>query len=265
MFVQYNQKWKVVTKNKKDNPVFVDEENIPMVQDEHYDDYVTPDTSRIETSFIEPDTTEATSTLRLRQKVKRDKIDALHRHLNVTGNLDLIDLDRFRLTKNLKTGNTDLLFLDGNKYWQSLTNKRTGEFLAAKTLRGKFGGLSIIKSVFSLEETPPALERSFKAATKLIRELPTDIEMENIPPEELSSLVDGIHVKTREASQNTDLDKREFLDIDKALQSIQGELLNNTSKLTEINKSIKRDTKKLQEVENDPTYSGEQKRLYREG
>ena len=51
---------------------------------------------------------------------------------------------------------------------------------------------------------------------------------------------------------------RELLGIDKALQSIQGELLNNASKLTEINKSIKRDTKKLQEVENDPTYSDEQ-------
>ena len=48
---------------------------------------------------------------------------------------------------------------------------------------------------------------------------------------------------------------REFLGIDKALQSIQGELLNNTSRLTEINKSIERDTKKLQEVENDPAYS----------
>ena len=57
---------------------------------------------------------------------------------------------------------------------------------------------------------------------------------------------------------------REFLGIDKALQSIQGELLNNTSKLTEINKSIKRDTKKLQEVENDPTYSNEQRQLYRD-
>ena len=42
---------------------------------------------------------------------------------------------------------------------------------------------------------------------------------------------------------------REFLGIDKALQSIQGELLNNTSKLAEIDKSIKRDTKKLEEVE----------------
>ena len=57
---------------------------------------------------------------------------------------------------------------------------------------------------------------------------------------------------------------REVLGIDKAPQSTQGELLNNTSKLTEINKSIKRDTKKLEEVENDPTYSDEQRRLYRD-
>ena len=41
--------------------------------------------------------------------------------------------------KSSKTGNTDLLFLDGNKHWQPLNNKRTGEFLAAKTLREKFG------------------------------------------------------------------------------------------------------------------------------
>ena len=51
-----------------DNPRFVDEETIPLVQDEDYDDY---NTSRIdETSFTEPDTTKATSTLQLRQKSK---------------------------------------------------------------------------------------------------------------------------------------------------------------------------------------------------
>ena len=55
-----------------------------------------------------------------------------------------------------------MLFLDGNNHWQSLTNKPTGEFLAAKTLREKFGGLNIMKSVLSLEETPSALERSLK-------------------------------------------------------------------------------------------------------
>ena len=49
------------------------EENISLVQDEDYDDYRTPDTTRIdaETSLtIPPDTTGVTSTLRLRQKLK---------------------------------------------------------------------------------------------------------------------------------------------------------------------------------------------------
>ena len=111
---------------------------------------------------------------------------------------------------------------------------------------------------------PPALERSFKTASKLSRELPTDLEMERIPLEELSYLVEDIDAKTREVSENTDLDMREFLGIDKALQSIQGEHLNNISKLTEINKRIKRDTRKLEEVENEPTYSDEQRQLYRD-
>ena len=150
-----------------------------------------------------------------------------------------------------KKGVTIFEFYNGDR-WVPLT-KRTGEFFATKTLRGRFG----------VDKTPTAQERSFKAPTKLSRELPTDLEMESIPLEELLSLAEDIHVKTREASQNTDLDMREFLGIDKILQSIQGELLNNTSKLTEIDKHIKKDTKKLEEVENDHTYSDEQRQLYR--
>ena len=119
-----------------------------------------------------------------------------------------------------------------------------------------------MKNFLGIDKTPPALEKSFKAATKLIHELPTDLEIEIIPLKDLSSLVDGIHIKIREASQNTDLDMREFLGIDKALQSIQDELVNNTSKLTETDKRIKRDKKKLEEVENDSTYSDEQRQLY---
>ena len=110
-----------------------------------------------------------------------------------------------------------------------------------------------------------------------------DREMEIIPLEGLSSLIEDIHGKTREASQNTDRDMRGFSGINKVLQSIQCGLLNNTSKLTEINKrikrdskllnntsklieinkQIKRDSKNLKEVENDPTYSDEQRQLYR--
>ena len=109
-----------------------------------------------------------------------------------------------------------------------------------------------MKNLLSIDETPSTLETSFRAATKLRRELPTDMEMESIPLMELSSL-----------SEDNHLDMQEFLGIDKVLQSIQ-ELLNNTSKLTEINKRIKRDIKKLQEVENDPTYFDEQRQLYKD-
>ena len=86
------------------------------------------------------------------------------------------------------------------------------------------------------------------AASKLKSDLPTDLEMKSIPLEELSSLVEDIHAKTREASQNTDLDMREFLGIQWTLLSIQRELLNTSSKLTDINKNIKRDTKTLEDV-----------------
>ena len=182
----------------------------------------------------------------------------------MTGDPGLADLYQFIIKRDSKTGNIELLFLDGNKHWQSFTNEQTGEFLASKTSREKFGGLNIMKSVLSLDKTSSALERLIDAATKVKGKLPTDLEMESIALKELSSLAEEIHVKKREAWQNTDLDMREFLEIDKALQSIQSELLNNTSKLTEIDKRIQRDTKMLQEVENDPTYSDEQRQLYKD-
>ena len=110
-----NGKWSL--KIKMDNPVLVDEETIPMAhQDEDYDDYNTPNTSKIDvTSFTVPDATDATSTLKLRQKVKRDKLTVLYRHLNVTGNLDLMDLDQFRLTADSKKGVTIFEFYYGDR------------------------------------------------------------------------------------------------------------------------------------------------------
>ena len=83
-----------------DNPRFVDDETIPLVQDENYDDYNTLDTSMVtKTSFTDPDVTDATSALRLRQEVKRNKLTALYRHLNVTGDPGLADNDRFMIKK----------------------------------------------------------------------------------------------------------------------------------------------------------------------
>ena len=54
------------------------------------------------------------------------------------GDPGLADIDQFMIKKISKTGNADLLVLDGNKHWQLLTTKSTGEFLAAKTLKEKF-------------------------------------------------------------------------------------------------------------------------------
>ena len=149
-----------------DNPRFVNEEEIPLVQDKDYDNYGTPNTSWVdETSFTEPDTTEATSTLQLNQKVKRDKLAALYRQLNVTGNQDLINLDRFKLMTNPKKGATIFEFYNGDR-WVPLT-KQTSEIFAPKTLRDRFAGVNTMKHFLGVNETPSALERSFRAAPNL--------------------------------------------------------------------------------------------------
>ena len=113
------------------NPRFVNEEEILLVQDEDYVNYTTPNTRWVdEASFMEPNTTEAKSTLGLNQEVRRDKLAALYRHLNVTGNLDLIEYKRFRL-ENTEKGTTNLEFYNSDR-WFPLT-KRTGKFFAPKT------------------------------------------------------------------------------------------------------------------------------------
>ena len=135
-----------------DNPRFVNEEEIPLVQDEDYGNYRTPNTSRVdETSFIETRTTEATSTLPLKQKVKPDKLATLYRHLNITCNLDLINLDQFKLTTDPKKGVTVFDFYIGDR-WILLT-KQTSEFFAPKTLRDRFGGVNTMKNFLGIDKT----------------------------------------------------------------------------------------------------------------
>ena len=97
-----------------------DEDDIPLInQDEDYDDYKTPETSRVdETSFTMPDATEVTSTLRLRQKLKRDEIVSLYTYLDVTGDSGLADLERFNFKKIQKQAILNcffsMLIINGN-------------------------------------------------------------------------------------------------------------------------------------------------------
>ena len=80
---------------------------------------------------------------------------------------------------NSKTSITDLLWYNGEN-WVSLTNQRTGEFLAVSTLKTKFGGLTLMKKILNLEQTPPSIDRSVKAANLLKCEIPTQTDIETI-------------------------------------------------------------------------------------
>ena len=73
--------------------------------------------------------------------MRRDKLTALYRHLKVTGNLDLIDLDWFRLTTDPKKGATISEFYNSDR-GVPLTNQ-AGDFFALKTLRDRFGGVKV--------------------------------------------------------------------------------------------------------------------------
>ena len=246
-----------------DNPAYdvdIEMDDVDIAPEDDVDVYNTPNTTRVdeeETPLL------PTSTLVLKQQVLRNKLDALYRHLGTKGSLDLVILDRSKMKTNSKTGIADLLWYNGEN-WVSLTNQRTGEFLAVFTLKTKFGGLTLMKNFLNLEQTPPSIDGSIKAANLLKSEIPTQTDIENIPLFDLSSIVEDIRIKTREALQNTDLDMRELLGISKALQSISGELRNNTAKLSELDKRIKRDTAKLKEIEDNPeVFSEEQKELYK--
>ena len=92
--------------------------------------------------------------------------------MNVTGNLDLIDLDWFRLTIDPKKGGTIFEFYNGD--WWVLLTKQTGEFFAPKILRDRFGGINAVKKLLSIDTTPPSLESSISAASKLKSVLPAD-------------------------------------------------------------------------------------------
>ena len=248
-----------------ENPTFIDDENIPLINS--HDDEDAPYTpmqseggTTEETSFSTPSReTPGSKIIPLSNELKRQKIYALHQELGVTGNVNLAELDRFRLNRNEKTGNAELKFFNGQD-WVLLTNKRTGEFLVKTSIERLMGGVNVMKNMLGLDETPSRLERSKTAARKLASIIPTDLQMDNIPLQDLSKTITNVEHEVKEASQNTDLDMREMLGLDKALQRVQGELANNLGKLTSIKEHIEREKQKLRDVKNDPSYTDEQRK-----
>ena len=51
-----------------------------------------------------------------------------------------------------------------------------------------------MKGMLGLNETPPLLEKSIQAARDLNKTMPTDLEMEDIPLEDLSTRIQDVDV-----------------------------------------------------------------------
>ena len=112
-----------------------------------------------------------------------------------------------------------------------------------------------MERILSIEGEVPKLDRSITFAKRLQEELPTDMEMEEVRLENLLHTAEQVHFVKREAVTNANLDMREFFEMYKALQRIQGEIINSVAKRSEFDKPLTRDSEKLEEIKDSPSYS----------
>ena len=220
-------------------PEFVDDENIPLLErDENIEDSIYED-SQAETSFNNDDVIQQEATeaeLRRREKnleILDVEINALERGFNVK--IPPEERSRFRRSSGY------LQFEKSPGEYVSVT-RSNGELLAASTLRTRLGA-SLARRLLGIET--PSSSKSYSRV--LLKDL--DIEIDELPPQRLEEVINEV---MNSIGTNTDLDMREFLGIDKALQRIQGELKNNVGKLTEIDEHLERETKKLVEIRDSP-------------
>ena len=214
-------------------PDFVDEENIPLLnENDDRDDSIYED-SQAETSFNnDRDVQEET------QKLDTE-INALERGFNVK--IPPEERGRFRLSRG---------YLQVKKSPGKYVNisQSNGTFLAASTMRTRLGA-SLARSLLGIET--PSSNKS------LLKDL-DDIEMDKLPPQRLKETINEV---MNSVGINTDLDMREFDGIDKALTRIQGELANNAGKLTKIDAHIAREQGKLAEIETSPDLQVHEERV----
>jgi restriction endonuclease len=142
--------------------------------------------------------------------------------------------------------------------WVNLTKLAEGEWLADASLKQRLGGESGMIRV--LGKIPVRFERQKEAAKRLNKSLPTDLEMESIPLEELNRRVSDVDAELRRERHDFPTRERLFL---QALQRIQGELANNVAKLGEIDKHVDKENNKLKVLENDNGLSSDDKKASR--
>ena len=145
-----------------------------------------------------------------------------------------------------------------------LMNKNTGEPRALSTIAGEAGGLAAIRDVMGYEDYGKVSQKSRRemaAALAALLKTNDDLaiaqaKIKSLPPQDLPAAVSSAEkaissiVETMETTLSevdASLPLREIRGLDKALQTIRGELVNNLAKLTELDNHITREQNKLDE------------------
>ena len=177
-----------------------------------------------------------------------------------------IDYDQFKISDDGKT----LFLVVDDKEIRIPAKQGSAEFLSLGTLANKYnrvagrGGTLAVRQYLNLPDyrSKTQLSQQVRQALESTRNDMPDLEVSGTVLQDLTntvidtetagksletSLTDWVHTDT----QTEGLTLRELQGLDKALQRTRGELTNNLSKLTELDKDITRQKQKLQEAEDE--------------
>ena len=182
-----------------------------------------------------------------------------------------IDYDQFKISDDGKI----LFWIIGDKEIRITAKQGSAEFLSLGTLANEYnrvdgrGGTLAVWQYLDLTDyrSKTQLSQQVRQALESTRNDMPDLEVSGTELQDLTntvidtetsvksletSLTDWVHTDT----QTEGLTLRELQGLDKALQRTRGELTNNLSNLTELNKDITSQKQKLQEAE-DETSKGD--------
>ena len=178
-----------------------------------------------------------------------------------------IDYDQFKISDDGKT----LFWVVGDKEIRITAKQGSAEFLSLGTLANEYnrvvgrGGTLAVRQYLNLPDyrSKTQISQQVRQALESTRNDLPDLEMSGgTELQDLTNTVNGTEtaVKSLETSltdwvhtdtQTEGLTLRELQGLDKALQRTRDELINNLSKLTELDKDITRQKQKLQEAEDE--------------
>ena len=153
------------------------------------------------------------------------------------------------------------LWLRWGKQWLLLTNKnKPGEFLVPSTLKRYHVDVARALGVYKSTGLSPQDDAVLKKTDQRVGE--ADSEIETTPLEDLGQTIIKVEAAVQTAGNIfavperpgvPPMTQREFLGICRALETIRGEHTNNLAKLTELDKHIALEERKLEEAPDETT------------